>query len=156
MRTIYRLQLTQNTAARVITRASRYSHITDTLKRLHWLPISKRCQFKILVMSFKVLHNTAPTYLCDILKWYRPARLLRSASTTSLVPCRHRTIRFFIFFHYYIIWHISGYIVEQFTIWCEISTGYEDIQKTNKTILIAYNIALHIFVLLYFFLCICI
>lgn len=90
---VKRLQLTQNTAARVISRTSRYSHITATLRTLHWLPISKRCQYKILVFTFKALHNTAPTYLCDILNWYEPSRTLRSASTTSLIPNRNRTIR---------------------------------------------------------------
>ena len=37
--TIKTLQLVQNAAARVVTRARRYDHITPILKGLHWLPI---------------------------------------------------------------------------------------------------------------------
>ena len=32
-------QNVQNTAARIITRTSRYSHITPVLKELHWVPV---------------------------------------------------------------------------------------------------------------------
>ena len=35
-----------------------------------------------------------PPYICDLFHWYTPARILRSASTTSLVPNRHKTIRY--------------------------------------------------------------
>ena len=31
-------------------------------------------------------------YICDMLNWYQPARTLRLASTTSLLPNRNRTI----------------------------------------------------------------
>ena len=34
-----KLQNVQNTAARIVTRTSRFSHITPILKELHWLPI---------------------------------------------------------------------------------------------------------------------
>ncbi len=93
MKNIKRLQLSQNSAARVISRAPRYSHISDTLRTLHWLPIKRRCQFKTMVMTHKALHAAVPNYVSEMLKWYHPSRLLRSASTTSLVPKRHRTIR---------------------------------------------------------------
>ena len=56
--------------------------------------ISKRCQFKFLVLTFKVFYLQTPPYICDLFHWYTPARILRSASTTSLVPNRHKTIRY--------------------------------------------------------------
>ena len=93
MRSIKRLQLVHNSAARVITRTSRYTSITPALISLHWLPVSKRCQFKILVLTYKALMNNAPHYVCNMLKWYTPNRDLRSAATTSLVPGKHRTIK---------------------------------------------------------------
>ena len=68
--------------------------ITPVLVQLHWLPITKRRQFKILTMTYKALHHNAPTYICDMLNWCQPARTLQSASTTSLVPNRNRTIRY--------------------------------------------------------------
>ena len=69
----YKLQLAQNTAARVVARIPRHHHITPTLQHLKWL------QYKILIMTFKVLHSQVPSYMCDLLHWYTPARTLRSA-----------------------------------------------------------------------------
>ncbi len=92
-KSIKRLQLTHNTAARVISRTSRHSHITPILRALHWLPITKRCQYKILLITFKSLHKMTPTYLSNLLNWYHPNRLLRSSFTISLVPNNNRTIR---------------------------------------------------------------
>lgn len=89
-----RLQLTQNTAARIITRKSKYDHISGELRRLHWLPLSIRCQFKLLTLIYKMLKTTAPTYLRECVDWYVPARTLRSASVPALVPRRHRTITY--------------------------------------------------------------
>ena len=40
--TLRRLQLVQNSAARLITRTKRRDHITPVLKDLHWLPVAQR------------------------------------------------------------------------------------------------------------------
>ena len=91
---LYKLQLAQNCAARMITNTPRHDHITPVLQQLNLLIIQKRCQLKILVLTFKVLHNNFPQYICELLQWYTLSRALRSASTTSLVPNRSRTIRY--------------------------------------------------------------
>ena len=44
---------------------------------LHWLPIEQRINFKILLITFKALHNQAPTYLTDY--------LLSTSKITSLI-----------------------------------------------------------------------
>ena len=44
-----RLQAIQNTAARIVYRVSKFSHITPVLKELHWLPIKMRINLKILI-----------------------------------------------------------------------------------------------------------
>ena len=44
-----KLQRAQNSAARVLSGTSRYSHITPVLKSLHWLPVSKRIEFKFVI-----------------------------------------------------------------------------------------------------------
>ena len=62
-----------NEAARLITRTSRYDHITKTLIYLHWLPIKERIQFKVFVTTFKALHNLAPTYISELLKQHVPS-----------------------------------------------------------------------------------
>ena len=93
MQSIHRRQLADNTAARVVTKSFKFEHITPVLRDLHWLPILKRIQFKILVLTFKILRSDAPGYLCELLNWYHPARHLRLANTTSLVPSRSRTVK---------------------------------------------------------------
>ena len=90
----HKLQLAENAAARVISRTPRHQHITPILNELNWLPVTNRCQLKILVLTFKVLQGQAPTYICEIFQWYTPARPLRSSSTTSLVPYRNKTVRY--------------------------------------------------------------
>ena len=62
---INRLQKLQNSAARLITRTKKWNHITPVLKSLHWLPVNRRIQFKILLITFKCLHGLAPNYLID-------------------------------------------------------------------------------------------
>ena len=46
------------------------------------------------MITYKALHNDAPTYICELINWYHPSRDLRSASTTSLVPNRNSTVRY--------------------------------------------------------------
>ena len=81
MKSIHRLQLAHNAAARVVTQSFKFEHITPVLRDLHWLHILKRIQFKILVFTFKILHRDAPGYLCELLTWYHPTRHQRSAKS---------------------------------------------------------------------------
>jgi hypothetical protein len=77
--TLNKLQNIQNTAARIITRTSRYDHITPVLKDLHWLPMQYRVKYKILTHTFKALHDQSPIYIRDMLQIHKPTRNLRSA-----------------------------------------------------------------------------
>ena len=52
---INKLQSVQNAAARVIACLSKFDHISDTLKELHWLPVEQRIIFKINLICFKIL-----------------------------------------------------------------------------------------------------
>ena len=91
---LHKLQLAQNTAARVASRTPRYQHITPLLQQYNWSPIAKRWQLRLLVMTFKALHLDVPQYIINLFHWYSPARPLPSSSTTSLVPNRNMTIRY--------------------------------------------------------------
>ena len=55
MKSIHRLQLAHNAAARVVTKSFKFEQITPVIGDLHWLPILKRIQFKILVLTFKIV-----------------------------------------------------------------------------------------------------
>ena len=73
---INRLQNVQNAAARVVTRTRKYDHIKPVLKQLHWLPISQRINYKILLLTYKALNGQAPSYITELLEPYVPTRNL--------------------------------------------------------------------------------
>uniref|UniRef100_A0A669F551 Reverse transcriptase domain-containing protein n=1 Tax=Oreochromis niloticus TaxID=8128 RepID=A0A669F551_ORENI len=79
------LQIVQNAAARLLTRTSKYSHVTPLLIQLHWLPVEFRVHFKILVLTFKALQGQAPAYIIELLQPYVPSRSLRSCDQGLLV-----------------------------------------------------------------------
>ena len=85
---LQRLQRVLNCAARVVYQSNKYDHITPLLMELHWLPVEQRINFKILLITYKALNGQAPTYLSDLLSYYRPARPLRSSTQNPLRnPC---------------------------------------------------------------------
>ena len=76
-----KLQLVQNSAARLLTGTNKREHITPVLQSLHWLPISHRIQFKVLVTIHKALYSdTAPAYVVELCTKYKPNRQLRSSA----------------------------------------------------------------------------
>ena len=85
---VRRLQLIQNTAARLVTRTRKHKHITPVLRRLHWLPVRERIDYKILLLAFKGLRGLAPRYLAELLVQNRPHKALRSTSANKLVVPR--------------------------------------------------------------------
>ena len=62
------LKRIQNKAARLITRTHQRDHITPVLKELHWLLVSSRMKYKVLVLAYKCVHRQAPSYLSRLLK----------------------------------------------------------------------------------------
>ena len=56
-----------NAAARLIFGIGKFSHITPALYELHWLPVSLRIDYKILLLTFKCIYGLAPTYLSDLI-----------------------------------------------------------------------------------------
>ena len=75
---IRRLQVVQNMAARVVKRVRKYDHITPVMYDLHWLPISQRIYFKILIVTFNIIHGLAPKYLEELVQLRTHSRCLRS------------------------------------------------------------------------------
>ena len=83
---IKKLQSVQNAAGRQITRARKCDYITPILFNLHWLPVSEQINFKILLLTFKVLHQQSPTYIQDLITRYLQSRSLQSSFMLSLNP----------------------------------------------------------------------
>ena len=55
-------------------RVGKFDHITPSLITLHWLPISRRIEYKILLITYKALNDAAPSYIRDMLNVFKPAR----------------------------------------------------------------------------------
>ena len=83
---ITKLQSVQNAAGRQITRPRKCDYITPILFHLHWLPVSEQINFKILLLTFKALHQQSPTYIQDLITRYLLSRLLQSSFMLSLNP----------------------------------------------------------------------
>ena len=65
---IQKLQHVQNSAARLVNQCPRFCHITPVLRDLHWLPVSFRIEFKIMLITYKVLHDRTPIrYIQELL-----------------------------------------------------------------------------------------
>ena len=65
--TISQVQRVQNSAARSLVGAKRRDHITPILRNLHWLPITKLVDYKLLVLVYKALNGTGPEYIRELL-----------------------------------------------------------------------------------------
>uniref|UniRef100_A0A672YDQ4 Reverse transcriptase domain-containing protein n=1 Tax=Sphaeramia orbicularis TaxID=375764 RepID=A0A672YDQ4_9TELE len=89
-KSLSRLQLVQNAAARLLTGFSRHHHITPILASLHWLPVCFRIDFKILLITFKARMGLAPSYIQEMLVDYEPARSLRSSGRGLLAVPKSR------------------------------------------------------------------
>ena len=83
----------QNSAARIVTQERLRDH--DSMSRaligLHWLPVDKRIDYKLLLYTYKALHDLTPGYLCELVVPYVPRRVLRSAELNLLTvpPGKH-------------------------------------------------------------------
>lgn len=52
--------------------------ISPVLTNLHWLPVHKYTEFKVMLLIFKILPGEAQVYLHDLIRWYSPRHTLRS------------------------------------------------------------------------------
>ena len=91
---IKRLQSVQNTAARVVSLTKKSDHITPVLRNLHWLPVSQRIIYKVLLLTYKALNNLAPVYIEELISPYQPGRSLRSSHQCLLRVPTVRTVSY--------------------------------------------------------------
>ena len=89
---IRKIQIIQNSEARLVTKARKYDRIAPIFLRLHWLPVHQHVKFKLICATCDIIYGTAPTYLYELLSIYAPPRNLHSSSTGGVrlnqpVPC---------------------------------------------------------------------
>ena len=110
-----RLQLVQNSLCRIVTRSSKFSHVTLQLKKLHWLPVRYRERFKIGLITYKILNQGQPVYLRELIHPYSSSRNTRRSTpelkclqTPTFDRRVHKSIKHFSnFFSHYApaLWH---------------------------------------------------
>ncbi len=83
--TIKPLQMIQNAAARLVFNKPKRAHVTPLFVSLNWLPVAARIQFKTLMLAYRTITGSAPSYFHSLLQIYIPSRSLRSASERRLV-----------------------------------------------------------------------
>ena len=82
---IDKVQRLQNSLARVVTNSRTFnSSSSQLLHDLHWLPIKHRIDFKIALLTFKLLGRQQPSYLSNTITLYNPPRALRSSNQCKL------------------------------------------------------------------------
>ena len=81
---ITRLQNIQNCLACFVSGASKFSHITPTLKSLYWLPVKQCIIFKTLVLGYKYLTTSKPKYFALYLSLYTSAVKTRCSNPEKM------------------------------------------------------------------------
>ena len=88
---LIRLQHIQNSLARAVVSAPKFSHVTPLLRSLHWLKIPQRIEYKLCSITLKTLQSSKPIYLRNLIT-IQPQRSTRSSAflTLSRLPCTSR------------------------------------------------------------------
>lgn len=89
-------------AARINTASRNRDHISPILAS--WLPVHTHIDFKIILLTFKALHDQAPNYIKDLLTPYEPGHPLRPARDgflQSRMNCLLRSSLLFCLSFYY-------------------------------------------------------
>jgi len=80
---IHKLQCAQNSLSRVVL-PHHPGPASSRLSHLHWLPVCRRIQYKVALLTYKSLLINQPPYLRNLLHVYQPSHCLRSASQNLL------------------------------------------------------------------------
>ena len=80
-----------NIPARILTLTPLSNHITPILKELHWLPVGKGMDYKIILLTFKTMQGAAPQYICELIKPKSTPRTRRSSEANLLAIPPSRT-----------------------------------------------------------------
>jgi hypothetical protein len=89
---IRKLQRIQNTLARIVVGHPLAASSSEFLYNLHWLPVHHRVNFKIALLTFKILTFNQPSYLASLVNFNIAPRTLRSSDQHLLYLPRTCTV----------------------------------------------------------------
>ena len=64
---LLKLQCVQNATARLLAQQPKHCHITPLLTELHWLSVTQRIEFKVILMVFKALNDMAQECISELI-----------------------------------------------------------------------------------------
>ena len=82
---IHPMQRIQNQAVKLIMNKDRFDSPVSTMRQLHWLPISFRCKYKMLLLVYRCMKNQAWEYLQQKFILRNPVRNTCSAMESNLL-----------------------------------------------------------------------
>ena len=88
-----KLQRVMNASARLIYRMPKFCQRTALLAESHRLPVPARKHYKILLITYKILHAPAPKYLSDLISIQQPSCYSLSRNGNGPMPERLRKQR---------------------------------------------------------------
>ena len=91
---IKKLQRIQNIGAKLVFKKSKFDHVTNLLIELHWLPVEFRIIFKVLLFTFKGIHNLAPVYINEMFRVKSCSYSIRSLDSLTLVYNMNKRVTF--------------------------------------------------------------
>ncbi len=83
--TIKPLQMIQNAAAQLVFSEPKMAPVTPLFISLHWLPVAARIKVKTLMLAYRIVTGSAPSYFHSLITIYIPSRSLISACERRLV-----------------------------------------------------------------------
>jgi hypothetical protein len=89
---IRKLQRIQNTLARIVVGHPLAASSSELLYNLHWLPVHHRVNFKIALLTYKILTFNQPSYLASLVNFNIAPRTLRSSDQHLLYLPRTCTV----------------------------------------------------------------
>ena len=92
---IKRLQAIQNPLARAVTKTPKHHHIIHVLKKLHWLKIPERIEYKVISLTYNMLQSSQPSYLRQLFTIQPPRSTRPSSNLTLLRPSVTSSLKFY-------------------------------------------------------------
>src|SRR6218665_1815059 len=72
----------------------KHHHITPVLKKLHWLKIPQRIEYKVISLTYNTRQSSQPSYLRQLFTIQLPRSTLSSSTLTLLLPSVTSSLKF--------------------------------------------------------------